>query len=407
MSERNFTVVIVGAGHGGFQLAASLRQEGSTARIVLIGEEPGLPYQRPPLSKVYLIERNQFALLLRKDNFFTDNQIELRSGTKVTRIDRAARNVTTLSGETIAYDHLVLATGARTVVPPIPGLAGSKAHYLRTLAEADAIAATLREVEHTVVIGGGFIGLEFAAVARSLGVDVTVVEATNRIMSRVVSPEVSDHYRMLHEEMGTAIETGVTVNILSASSKEVAYCVELSDGRSLACDMVLVAAGVRPNTELAEAAGLETDNGIIVDNQLLTSDPNISALGDCAAFPVPGGDGRIRLESVQAATDHARTIARRLQGQVVSYAAVPWFWSDQAGYKLQIAGLGGAADESRLVRGANGALSVYRFTGGALSCVETVNCPGDHMAARKLLSRTQRPSLSEVEAVGYALKSLL
>ncbi|WP_321340317.1 FAD-dependent oxidoreductase [Breoghania sp.] len=386
-------IVIIGSGQGGVQVAISLRQEGYEGQLTVIGAEPGLPYQRPPLSKAFLKTGDAEALRLRPATFFEKNGIELVDGVRVDRIDREARTVH--AGErSFAYDHLILATGTRNMRPPIEG--ADRALDLRTLEDAARLRAALDTPKRCAVIGGGFIGLEFAAVARGLGHEVTVAEAASRLMARAVSPETSAHFLTLHEGMGTTVLLGDPATGIDANG------MTLASGARIEADLVLMAAGVVPNTELAAEAGLAVDNGIVVDAQLLTDDPAISALGDCCAFPDPATGRLVRLESVQAATDHARLIAKRLvKGADASYAAVAWFWSDQADSKLQIAGLSSPADDT--VRRGDGA--VFRFAGERFSAVETVNDAKTHMQARKKLafSPIQR---SQLEAVDFDLAAL-
>lgn len=393
-AREGLRVVILGAGQGGLQAAVSLRQEGHAGPITLIGAEPGLPYQRPPLSKAFLKTGQAEKLVLRPAAFFETAGIELVPETPILRIDRAGRRVHG-GGRSWAYDHLILATGARNLRPDLPGVA--RALDLRSLADARALRAELGRPRRIAVIGGGFIGLEFAAVARGLGHAVTVAEAAPRLMARVLSPAMSARFAGLHRDLGTDLVLGDPVAEVTAEG------LRLASGRALKADLVLLAAGVRPNVELAEAAGLALDNGIAVDARLRTSDPAISALGDCAAFPDPVTGRRVRLESVQAATDQARAIARRLaRGCDDAYAAVPWFWSDQADWKLQIAGLAGPDHDS--VETPDGA--VFRFHGDRLSAVETVNAAGVHMRARRALARPGGISRDMLERNGYDLSSV-
>ncbi|TPE51691.1 NAD(P)/FAD-dependent oxidoreductase [Amaricoccus solimangrovi] len=395
-------ILIVGAGQGGFQAAASLRQEGFAGEIVLFGEEPGLPYQRPPLSKAYMADGDADRLLLKPASFYERSTITYRPEVRIGAIDRAAREVVTAAGERLGYDHLILATGARNFRPPIPGQEADGVLELRTLADAVRIRARLAETRHAIVIGGGFIGLEFAAMARAAGVGVTVLEAAPRLMGRALSPAMSEFFLAAHREMGTEVLLGAAARRIEAEGGKVSG-VDTADVRVVPGDLVLIATGIRPNVELAEAAGLHVDNGIVVDESLLTSDPAISALGDAASFPLPEG-GRARLESVQAAVDHARHIAKRLlRGESAPYAAVPWFWSDQGKLKLQIAGLGTAADESQDVPQPEGAKMVLLYRQGRLIAAETVNAPGQHMAARRLIGAPR----SALEAAGYDLKAAL
>ncbi|ORE92262.1 ferredoxin reductase [Stappia sp. 22II-S9-Z10] len=390
------TILIVGAGQGGYQAAASLRQEGFDGAITLVGDEPGLPYQRPPLSKAYMKSGDAEELELRPRAFYDENRITLRASTRVTAIDRAARQVTTEAGEAIAYDHLILATGTRNLRPPIGGLEHTV--DLRTLAHAAELRQRLARPRRIAVIGGGFIGLEFAAVARAAGHEVTVAEAAPRLMSRVLSPDMSHRFREMHEAMGTGISLGTAVRQVMPEG------IILASGATIPADLILLATGVRPNVELAEAAGLAVSNGIMVDAQLATADPAISALGDCAVFPDPRTGRPVRLESVQAAVDHARAIAKRLvKGVADPYAAVPWFWSDQADWKLQIAGLA-TPDDAAVVR-EDGA--VLRFDGDTLTAVETINDARTHMQARRLMAGDTPLTRPALEAKGWDLGALM
>lgn len=385
--QRDAAIVVVGAGQSGFQVAASLRDNGHRGRIVLIGEEPGLPYQRPPLSKAYLTGKaDEAALRLRSESFYAERGIELRAAERAVAIDRVSRRVCLGSGAELAYGHLVLATGSRNRPLPVPGAELDGVFQLRTLADAEALRSRLAGLRRAVVVGAGFIGLEFAAVAASLGIAVTVLEARSRPMSRMVSGAVSDFFGDAHAGMGVRLEFGaVATRILRSAGR--ATGVETADGREVAAELVLVGIGVVPNDELAAAAGLAVSDGVVVDAHLRTSDPRISAIGDCARFPDPVSGGLVRLESVQNGVDQARCVAARLCGGLERYAAVPWFWSDQGPYKLQIAGLGDGSDGS-VLRGkpSSGAFSVFRYRDDRLVSVESVNRPADHMLARRLLA---------------------
>ncbi len=400
-------VVVVGAGQGGFQLAASLRQEGHSGPIVLVSEEPALPYQRPPLSKIYLKDGRTEGIELRPQSFFERNKIDVLAGQTVVAIDRPRQAVLTQAGARIEYDHLVIATGARNVIPPIPGLAGGNVFALRTAADADALRLALAAApRRPIVIGGGFIGLEFAAVAASSGHSVTVVEATGRLMARAVSPAMSAYFQGFHEAVGVSLRFGdPVVEILRAADGSVVGA-RLRSGEIIAGDMILVAVGVRPNVELAENAGLRIANGIVVDAQLQTDDAAISSLGDCAVFPDPITGIMTRLESVQAATDHARTIARRLTGKAESYSALPWFWSDQGAWKLQIAGLARVGDDQLAVEASEGGKLVFRFAADRLRALETVNAAAEHMAARQLLKSPGGVTMDELAEVRYDIVAL-
>lgn len=387
------TLLVVGAGQAGFQAAASAREEGYDGRIILVGEEPGLPYQRPPLSKAYLSGKaDAKAVRLRPERFFTEHRIELRAGERAARIDRAARRVALDSGEALPYDHLVLALGSRNRRLPVPGADLDGVAQLRTLEDAEDLRRRLDAArDGAVVVGAGFIGLEFAAAAAARGIGVTVIEAADRPMARSVSAAMSGFFRDAHERQGVRFAFGATVVRVIDDGAGKASGVETADGRRFPAGLVLVGIGVVPNSELAAEAGLETADGVAVDEFLTTSDPAVSAIGDCACHPHRAHDGtrRVRIESVQNAVDQARCVAARLAGKrpPASYAAVPWFWSDQGAHKLQIAGLATPHDEA-VARGdaAQGSFSVFCYRGGRLLGVESANRPLDHVLARKILA---------------------
>ncbi|MBX9588352.1 MAG: FAD-dependent oxidoreductase [Hyphomonadaceae bacterium] len=401
-------VVIVGGGQAGFQVAASLREAGFGAPIALIGDEPGLPYQRPPLSKTYLARKvSAEQLSFRTAGFFAQRKVELCTGERVTDIDRRGRRVHVASGRTFAYDHLVLATGASNRLLKVPGAELDGVFYLRTLAEAQALRDRLAAGLEVVVIGAGFIGLEFAAVATELGARITVVEALSRPMARVVSPEASRFYEEFHTDRGARLVLGTGVQRILGSNGKVAG-IETADGRAFGADLVVVGIGIIPNTQLAAAAGLPVENGIVVDEHLLTADEAISSIGDCAFHPNRFASGRVRLESVQNAVDQARTVAARLAGRRMPYQAVPWFWSDQGPYKLQIAGLTDGADVT-VLRGdpASGSFSVFCFAGQKLLGVESINRAADHVVARRLLAGEGSITPDVAADMGADLKSLV
>jgi 3-phenylpropionate/trans-cinnamate dioxygenase ferredoxin reductase component len=381
-------VVIVGAGHGGFQLAASLRQHGYDGRVTLIGDEPQLPYQRPPLSKDYLSGKIGLDLLLmRPETFFTEHRIELVTGRAVAEIDRAAKAVALTTKARIDYDHLVLATGARNRVPPLPGVELDGVCYLRNLAETEDLKQRIAAASHCVVIGAGFIGLEFAAVARGKGKPVHIVELVDRVMARVVCPDTSAYFADAHRATGVEFSFGARVERLGGEGGRVTH-VALQDGRTLPADLVIVSIGVMPNEELAAAAGLKVENGVAVDEHLLTADPNISAIGDCASFPSRHSlKNPVRLEAVQNATDHARCVVERLMGKPAPYTALPWFWSEQGALRLQIAGLT-TGFQQVVLRGdcEKGEYSAFCYVGDQLLGIESINKPADHAFARRLLA---------------------
>jgi 3-phenylpropionate/trans-cinnamate dioxygenase ferredoxin reductase component len=400
-------VVVVGAGHGGFQLAASLRQHGFDGEVMLIGDEPQLPYQRPPLSKDYLSDKIGLDLLLmRPEQFYRDNRVDYAGGTAALAIDPAEKAVALAGGARVTYDHLVLATGARNRVPPLPGVELDGVCYLRNLAETEALRERMAAAQSAVVIGAGFIGLEFAAVARAKGLPVHVVELVDRVMARVVCPETSAHFVAAHRAAGVEFSFGARIERI-AGERGKATGVDLADGRHLPADLVLVCIGVVPNGEIAQAAGLALNNGIVVDPRLLTADPSVSAIGDCAAFPSrhAGGD-YVRLEAVQNAVDHARCVADRLMGKPAPYAALPWFWSEQGEQRLQIAGLTTGFDRVAL-RGdyAGGAYSAFCYAGDRLLGIESINKPADHAFARRLLAAGRSVTPAEAADESFDLRA--
>ncbi|AJE49473.1 NAD(P)/FAD-dependent oxidoreductase [Celeribacter indicus] len=398
-------VLIVGAGQAGVNVAHSLRQEGFDGSITILGDEPDLPYMRPPLSKGFIADGDTARIAIKPEGFYLKSNIKLVRNVRVASIDRAGRHVQAVDGRQFAYDHLVLATGARNAPPPIENLDSEGVVSLRSLRDATDIRERLDAAHNVAVIGGGFIGLEFAAMATKRGIAVTIVEAMPRIMARAVTQETSDLVAASHEGNGTRILCDSRASAVLGPDH--ATGLGLSEGTTLRADLVLVAAGVKPNTELASDAGLSVSNGIDVDGQFLTSDPDISALGDCCCFPEPTRGARTRLESVQAANDQGRAIARRLCGRPQSYVALPWFWSDQGDLKLQIAGLSTGTDSTEVLERDGGGRVVSCFVGGRLVAVETINAPGDHIAARKLLSGPAPIDRLDLKAVGYDLRRLL
>jgi 3-phenylpropionate/trans-cinnamate dioxygenase ferredoxin reductase subunit len=401
------TVVIVGAGHAGFQVAASLRQHGYGERICLINDEAHLPYQRPPLSKAYLKgEGRPDSLMFRPDKFYRDQNIEL-IGDRAAFIDRAAGRLLLASGSFLDYGHLVLATGARNRLLDLPNANLADVRYLRILDESEALRQRIGTARHVVVIGAGFIGLEFAATARAKGLEVDVVELGTRVMARAVTAEISEYFQARHTAAGIRIHLGVQATGIESNGADVAG-VSLSDGRHLPADLVVVGVGVLPNVELAAEAGLPVAAGIIVNEQLLTADPNISAIGDCALFASPRFGGSLRLESVQNATDQARCVAARLTGDARTYDGMPWFWSDQGDDKLQIAGLTTGYD--RVVeRGDRQArsFSAFCYKAGQLVGIESVNRAADHVFGRKILGLNRSIEPEQAADLSFDLKAAL
>ncbi len=399
-------VVIVGAGHAGFQCCASLRQEGFEGAIVLVGDEASLPYQRPPLSKAYLLAKASASdLHFRPERFFEEQRVQRVQG-RVELIDRAAQRVVLTSGQAIAYDHLVIATGSSPRRMRVEGAELEGVMSLQTLADADRLRERLADSRRAVVIGAGFIGLEFASVARALGLDVTVLDVADRALARAASPHSAQAVAASHESRGTRLRFGCGVTALEGREGRIA-AVRSAAGETLPADLVVVGIGAEPRTQLAAQAGLAVDNGIRVDAQLLSSDPAISAIGDVAAFPDPVSGRPIRLESVQNAGDQARSVAARLAGKTVAHGPVPWFWSDQGELRLQIAGLRAADDAHVVLRdAASPAATVLCIREGRLAAVETLNRAGDHMLARRLLAKGVALSEEEARAPGFQLKAL-
>ncbi|WP_028135181.1 NAD(P)/FAD-dependent oxidoreductase [Bradyrhizobium japonicum] len=400
-------VIIVGAGHGGYQVAASLRQAGFSGRVCLINDEAHLPYQRPPLSKAYIKgSAGPESLMFRPEKFYHDQNIELIAG-RAASIDRAGHKVQLASGETLGYGHLVLATGARNRLLDLPNANLPDVKYLRILDESEALRAIMPSKTRAVIIGAGFIGLEFAATARIKGLEVDVLELAPRVMARAVTAEVSEYFQERHREAGIRIHLGVQATSIEAEGGKVTG-VSLSDGRHLPADLVVVGVGVLPNIELAAEAGLPVAAGIIVDEYLATADPDISAIGDCALFASPRFGGSLRLESVQNATDHARCLAARLTGDKKPYDGHPWFWSDQGDDKLQIAGLTTGYDRV-VLRGnpANKAFSAFCYKGDRLLGIESINRAGDHMFGRRLQAMDRSITPEQAADESFDLKSAL
>lgn len=396
-------VVIVGAGQAGAALAAKLRALGHQGEIVMLGDEPAPPYQRPPLSKAYLLgEMEEDRLWLRAPEFWAENGVELRLGQAVTAIDPTARTVT-VGGEPLEYDHLALTTGStpRRLPASVGGsLAG--VHTVRTLADVDAMRGEFRPGRKVIIVGGGYIGLEAAAVASKLGLDVTVLEMAPRILQRVAAPETSDYVRALHQAHGVKVLESTGLNRL-VGDERVAGAL-LTDGRQLPADFVIVGVGITPNTHLAEMAGLAIDNGIATDELGRTSDPSIWSAGDCASFPWQAG--RIRLESVGNAIDQAEAVAANILGAGVPYQAKPWFWSDQYDLKLQIAGLNIGYDHIVTRKGEGDVASFWYYRGAELLAVDAMNDSRAYMVGKRLIEMGKSPA-PEVIVSTPDLKALL
>ena len=389
--------LIVGAGHAGAQLAASLRQEGWTGEIVLIGEESALPYQRPPLSKGYLAGKSTLdELAIRSAKFYTEQGIQLLNA-KVEAIDRSAGHLVLSTGDALPYDKLALCTGARPRRLSIPGADLVGVYYLRTAADVEMIREATSPGCRAVIIGGGYIGLETAASLRALGLEVTVLEATERVLERVTAPAVSAFFDRIHREEGVNIRTGALVEALSGDGR--VREVFLSSGESIPTDLVIVGIGVEPNTELAAAAGLVVDNGVVIDDQTRTSDPDIVAAGDCASHDMARYGRRIRLESVPSAGEQAKVAAATVCGKSKMIAALPWFWSDQYDLKLQIAGLNTGYEEVVLsgdpTRDRD--FTCFYLRAGELIAADCINRPRHFMFSKRVI--TQRLPIGRTELV--------
>lgn len=400
-------VVIVGGGQAGYQTAESLRQEGYEGSITIVAEENTPPYQRPPLSKAYLLgEIDRARLLFRTPEYYSDKNIDLRLNTRAESIDRDAKQVTLSDGDSLDYDDLVLVTGARTRTLPIPGSDLNGIYTLKTLDDVDLIEAQLAKASEVVVVGAGFIGLEFAAVASKVGKNVTVLEAAPRVMGRVVTEQLSQYFENYHREKGVEIVCNAFAD--SFSGEDAVSAVNCKDGSSYPAQLVVVGIGVIANIELAEAAGLACNNGIVVNEQCQTEDPNIYAAGDCAVFEHPFAGKAIRLESVQNAADQGRVVAANITGNAKHYDTVPWFWSDQHDLKLQMVGLQDGCDRT-VVRGdiATNKFSLFHFRGDELRAVDSVNKAADHIQGRKLLAAGMFPTAEQIEDESFKLASLL
>ena len=396
-------VVIVGAGQAGAALAAKLRALGHAGEIVMLGDEPAPPYQRPPLSKAYLLgEMEEDRLWLRAPEFWAENNVELRLGQAVTAIDPTAKTVT-VGGEALAYDHLALTTGSTPRrLPAALGGALDGVFTVRTLADVDAMRAEFQPGRKVIIVGGGYIGLEAAAVAAKLGLEVTVLEMAPRILQRVAAPETSDYVRGLHQAHGVTVLESTGLDRLVGDDRVEGAA--LKDGRVLPADFVIVGVGITPNTHLADEAGLEIDNGIATDEMGRTSDPAIWSAGDCASFPWRGG--RIRLESVGNAIDQAEAVAANILGAGVAYEAKPWFWSDQYDLKLQIAGLNIGYDRIVTRKGEGDVASFWYYRGPDLLAVDAMNDSRAYMVGKRLIEMGKSPAPEVIETAAD-LKPLL
>ncbi len=407
MSEKSARIVVIGAGQAGASLAARLRALGHSGPLTLVGGETAPPYQRPPLSKAYLKgEMERERLFLRPASFYADQEIALETGVMGVAIDRAARIVTLSDGRTLAYDMLALTTGsAPRHLPAATGGDLGGVLTMRGLPDADALAEFVKPGTRALIVGGGYIGLEAAAVLADARLTVTVIEREPRILARVAAPETAGYFRDLHRAHDVSIREGVTLERLTGRQGRVTGG-EMADGSTILAELVLVGIGVTPADELARAAGLDIENGIAVDATGRTSDPAIFAAGDCASFPGP--EGRIRLESVPNAIEHAEATAAAMLGDPAPYVARPWFWSDQYDVKLQIAGLNAGYDRVVTRPGARpGGLSVWYFRGSRLISIDAMNDPRAYMTAKRWIEAGLSPDPDRVADPAADLKDLI
>lgn len=396
-------IVVIGAGQAGSSMVAKLRALGADGPITLIGTETVPPYQRPPLSKAYLLaDMPKERLFLRPEEFYAEQNITLRLGATVTAIDRGAKTVS-IGDDVIAYDELALTTGStpRHLPSAIGGDLGG-VFTLRDLADVDAMQPYFTPGKRVVIVGGGYIGLEGAAVAAKMGLDVTVLEMAPRILQRVAAPETSGFFRDLHTKHDVKILEATGLDRLVGDGHVTAA--RLMDGREIAADFVMVGVGITPNTALAEMVGLTIDNGIATDSFGRTSDPHIWAAGDCASFPTP--QGQMRLESVPNAIDQAECVAENMLGAAKTYKPEPWFWSDQYDIKLQIAGLNTGYDHI-VTRDTEGAVSFWYFKAKTLLAVDAMNDPRAFMVAKRLLAMGKSPEPAQITDPTIDLKTLL
>ncbi|MBW2941896.1 NAD(P)/FAD-dependent oxidoreductase [Zhongshania aquimaris] len=382
--------IIIGASHAAAQLVSSLRQEGWEGKISLIGDEPNLPYHRPPLSKAFFVgEKTEDELLIRAADFYDKNNVDLLLGSRVTKIDRDAKKITLEDGAEIAYTKLALTTGARVRKIPFTGCELAGVFYMRDLNDVKQTHKFTGPGKSAVIIGGGYIGLETAASLRKIGMNVIVIEAMERVLQRVTAPEVSAFYTRVHTEEGVDIRTQAGVDAI-VGEKHVTG-VRLADGTTVPADLVIIGVGVIPNIELAKEAGLTIDNGIAVNEFATTNDPDIVAAGDCTNHYNPIYDRKLRLESVQNATDQAKIAAKSICGKPEAYNALPWFWSDQYDLKLQIAGLSQGFDQV-IIRGNSEqgrSFAAFYFSKGRFIAVDAINRPKEFMMSKRALTSGQ------------------
>jgi len=397
-------VVVIGAGQAGSSCVAKLRNGGFEGRVTMIGAEPVPPYQRPPLSKAYLMgDMALERLFLRPEAFYAEHDIDLMMGVHVDAIDTAAQSIS-VQGKTMHYDDLVLTTGSEPRhLPASIGGDLDGVHVVRDLADVDAMAPRFVKDAKVLIVGGGYIGLEAASVAAKLGLRVTLVEMADRILQRVAAPETSDFFRDLHQGHGVDIREGVGLERLLGDGA--VRGARLSDGAEVDADFVIVGVGIAPCTALAEVAGIEIDNGIKVDAQGRTSAPHVWAAGDCTSFPYRGG--RIRLESVPNAIDQSECVAENIMGGDKDYVAKPWFWSDQYDVKLQIAGLNTGYDRVITRRTDADSVAFWYFRGSELLAVDAMNDPRGFMVGKRLIEAGKSPDPAAISDPETDMKALL
>jgi 3-phenylpropionate/trans-cinnamate dioxygenase ferredoxin reductase subunit len=401
------TTVIAGAGHAAGQVVAALKQQKYAGQIVLVGDEDYLPYQRPPLSKKFLAgEMPAERLHFKPASFYDDPRIEIRLQTRITAIDRDNKFLQTQHGEEISYDKLVLALGSRARRLQMEGADLAGVHYLRSITDVNDIRLEFDRHRRAVIIGAGYIGLEVAAVMQQQGLDVTVVELADRVMSRVVSPEISDFYQIEHANQGVKLRLSTGVSALRGDKRIAA--VETADGEQIPADFVVVGVGIIPNTELAAATGLAVDNGIVVDDRCQTHDPAVYAVGDCTAHPNAIYGRQLRLESVHNALEQAKTAANNICGKDTRYSQVPWFWSDQYDLKLQIAGLSQGYEEI-VIRGnpADRSFACLYLKNNQLIATDAVNAPREFIQSKDLIASHAKIDAARLGDTNLPLKDAI
>ncbi|MDC0042400.1 FAD-dependent oxidoreductase [Paracoccaceae bacterium] len=399
------TTIVIGAGQAGAEVASKLRDEGYDDRILLIGQENYLPYQRPPLSKKYMAgEMALERLFLRPQEFYQDKNIELNIGKSAYQIDPNKQKVE-FNGGSLHYDHLVLATGSKPrELPDYIGLKIKNLFTMRDLTDANSIEPFIKSGMRLLIVGGGYIGLEAAATARKFGVDVTLVEIEERILKRVAAKETSDYIRSLHISKGVKIKEEIGLDRLKIVGDK-ALSASLTDGSDISVDFVIVGIGIIPNTELAKSAKLKINNGIFVNDECRTSISNIYAAGDCTSFEYK--NTLVRLESVGNAIDQANTVAQNILQQNTKYIPKPWFWSDQYNLKLQIAGLNTGYDDVVVRKGENDQVSHWYFKGPNLLAVDALNDPRCYMIGKRLIEANNSPTKNQLKDKDFNLKVLL